>query len=73
MLGVALAFDLQALICQMHLNVLVFEIIFSRASSQITMLVEENTIIVSDDSPHSHIKFTPIKQKWMLNILLDHP
>ena len=37
------------------------------------MFVEIDTIIVSDDCPHTHIKFAPIKQKWMFNILLDHP
>lgn len=37
------------------------------------MFVEIDTIIVSDDCPHTYIKFAPIKQKWMFNILLDHP
>ena len=73
MLSVAFAFDLKTLICQMHVSVLVFKIVLGRASSQIAMLVEENAKIVCDDSPHTHIKLAPIKQKWMLHILLDYP
>ncbi len=73
MLSIAFTFDLQTLICQVYISVLGFEIILGRTCSQITMLVEVNSKIVGNDSPHTHIKFASIKQKWMFHILLDHP
>lgn len=72
-LRVALAFDLQALVRQVHEVVLVPQVVLSGAGAQVAMLIKIDTVVVRDDRPDANVKLSTVEQKRVLYVLLHHP
>ena len=73
MLGITFTFYLKTLVCEVHEIIIVFEIIGCGTRSKISVLIDIDLKIISDQRPNSDVEFPIIVKKWLLNILLHYP
>ena len=73
MLCVTLTLDLKALIRQVYEGVFRLEIVICRACPQVSGLVVIDSEVIRDDGPHTQVKLAALKEKRMLDVLLNDP
>ena len=61
MLGVSFTFYLQTLVRKVHIVILIFRIVLCRARPQITMFVEVNTKVISDNGPNTNVELASVE------------
>ena len=73
MLSITFAFYLQALISEVNKIIIIFQVVHSGTSAEISMLENINSKIVGNKCPYSYVKFSIIIKEWFLNVLLHDP
>jgi hypothetical protein len=64
---------LHALVSQMYQEVFILGVVIRRSSAYIAFLIYENSEVISQDSPHTNIKFSVMEKQRFFYILLYDP